>query len=360
MRSSQTAGEGLARRHAAQWRQRAAGHGRDGFDDGNGARPFLASSLSHGQLIAEHAQTEGRKRLEQRHQREKAIRRAQRCLCWNWIVVKPMQLLVACGVGLWRRWLLPPLAWLCTLMLRVLSMIMDAFSMLFMALEEDLRFREQNANHGERHISHALAQLHERHFHGKSVALPDHEQLWIVLFYSPRSKVGGDRKLQALRMELQELSLAKLIERAEQAHVDTAQLAGAQEFVDTHSFICPWRRETEEGEAARRTQQTEQYLRTEVISFIIRATYRRSGVEAVQRFNDAARHLETAVGKNPEAGQTRMPWPACPPYQGRAVRLGVVNIDDMMSNNDELAINMGVSSLDPRFMLLDGCEKRLF
>ena len=31
-----------------------------------------------------------------------------------------------------------------------------------------------------------------------------------------------------------------------------------------------------------------------------------------------------------------------------------VNIDDVMSNNDELAINMGVSSLDPRFMLLDG------
>ena len=25
-----------------------------------------------------------------------------------------------------------------------------------------------------------------------------------------------------------------------------------------------------------------------------------------------------------------------------------------MSNNDELAINMGVSSADPRFMLLDG------
>lgn len=335
-----TAGEGLVRHHATHWRQKAAGFEWELDADDH--------SRSDSALLMSHATAEGKKQLRRRKEWEETRRKAQGCCCWDYLVVYPMRLFVACGVGIYRRWMLPPLAWLCTLLLRVLSMIMDAFSMLFMALEEDLRYAEQNRNHADRHISHALAQLHERHFHGKSVAITAPEQVWIVLFYSPRSKLGGSQKLAALKEGLKDLSLPELIHRAELAQVDQGQLTEAQEFRDTRSFICPWAVNDEAEE------QVEARLKTNVISFIVRATYRRSGIEAVQRFNDAARHLEKAFSKNPENAQTRADWPACPAYQGRTVKFGVVNIDDMMSNNDELALNMGVSSLDPRFMLLDG------
>ena len=297
--SQQTAGEGLARRHAAQWRQKAAGHSSEDVLDAGGR------SLSHGAILAKAATAAGRQELERRREWAETRRQAQRCCCWEYLVTYPMKLFVACGAGIYRRWLLPPLAWLCTLLLRVLSMIMDAFSMLFMqvhtrdrrllviprplfsdrlpvtsrALEEDLRYAEQNRNHADRHISHALAQLQERHFHGKSVAITSTGQLWIVLFYSPRSKLGGNKKIEALKEELQGLSLSKLIDRAELAQVEASELAPAQEFRDAHTFICPWKSNTvptdlfENGEdAVEEEGKLEEKLKKNVINYIVRAS----------------------------------------------------------------------------------------
>ena len=77
------------------------------------------------------------------------------------------------------------------------------------------------------------------------------------------------------------------------------------------------------------------------------------GVTALSRFNEAARQLDKVMA---DAGDwpRRIPGHVCPAYAHRSIHLGVVNIDDMLANNDELAINMGISDLSPTFILLDG------
>lgn len=325
---------------ARTWRRRAAGE------------QLREQPRSLGNDLADHAQTEGIKRLEWRTERERALRDAQRCCCWDVLVLAPIRLLEAFGRHVWGVWLVPPLDWLVTLLLRVLSMQMDAFSVLFIALEEDVRYNATNFSHSDLHISHMLAQLGQRNFDGKTVATPDHDVLWIILFYSPRSKIGGDLKMEALKSELKGMKLSQLLKRARAVRVSDEHLKEASDFNKRRSSWCPCARVT----AKRGTQEHEEEkaLRTQVISYIVRATYKRSGLQAVQRFNNAARHFDAALTQNPANSQTRIPWPECPAYEGRQVRLGVVNVDDVMSSNDELAINMGVSSADPRFMLLDG------
>ena len=230
---------------------------------------FAAAARKDGSnltLLAAHAVREGRGRHERRQAEERARKQAEGCCCWDVCISAPTACLWRCVAALWTEWLRPPLRWVLTVWLRVVSMLMDAFSMLFMAFEQDLRYREENAHHGEHNISHALHQLSERHFHGKGVATTDEMQLWISLFYSPRSP---------------------------------------------------------------------------------------QGVDQLGLLNEAARQLDKVMA---DAGD----WPrriaghVCPAYAHRSVHLGVVNIDDMLANNDELAINMGISDLSPTFLLLDG------
>ena len=40
--------------------------------------------------------------------------------------------------------------------------------------------------------------------------MPNHDVLWVVLFYSPRSKIGGDLKMGKLKAELKEMKLSQL------------------------------------------------------------------------------------------------------------------------------------------------------
>ena len=333
-----------------RWRKKAASEAR-----GDTAwRTSTEAPSAKARSFFEYAHAVGKVALDKRRQRQREIEEAPSCCCWDWLFAAPTLVVTKFGRHVWQRWLLPPLAWLWTMLLRVLSMEMDAWSMLFTALEEDVRYRDAIFSHGDRHISHTLASLTWNNFEGNAVALPDHEALWIVLFYSPRSKIGGDTKLTALKAELKGMTLPQLLKRGQAAGVKTENLdrvrgklkalKGKQKGKQNPSWCpCPTEDKTPELE-----------LRQEVSSFIVRATYRRSGLEAVQHFNNAARHFDAAVTKDPANGWTRMPWPECPAYAGRRVRLGVVNVDDVMSSNDELAINMGVSSLDPCFMLLDG------
>lgn len=349
-------GAALRRRTAARWRRFAANEGRGDHVSPN-SRPTTAPS-SEARPFVEYTQAVGKVETKKRRRRQREIEEAQRCCCWDWLVAAPMSALARVGRHVWQRWLLPPLAWLFTLVLKVLSMEMDAFSMLFMALEEDVRYHEATFSHGDRHISHSLASLSWRNFEGNTVALPDHEALWIVLFYSPR----GDTKLKALKAELKAMPLPQLLQRAQASGAKAKDLNEVRKFkalkaelkAKQHSSWCPCRSTEDRKKENDLLLRQEVLARKEVRSYIVRATYRRSGPQAVQRFNNAARHFEAALIKDPANGRTRMPWPECPAYAGRRVRLGVVNIDDIMSSNDELAINMGVSSLDPCFMLLDG------
>lgn len=277
-------------------------------------------------------------------------------------------------------------------------MLMDATSMLFMAIEEDVRFNESTFSHGDRHISHELAQLTERHFDGKTINCADEKVLWIVLFYSPRSKVGSEVEMEELKNELQQMSLAQLLARARSVGVEdlgnfsvsstTKKLHKKDKHLQSHQSTCGCSTRTvgkksnaeitqtvtvaeklDEAKAFQRRVATcgcrcirpgtpayteQENLKADIRSLILRATYKRSGVEAVQRFNSAARHFAKVSQDNLAHCRTRMSWPECPVYEDRKVRLGVVNIDDIMSRNDELAINMGVRSLEPHFMLLDG------
>ena len=149
-------------------------------------------------------------------------------------------------------------------------MFADAFSVLFMAVEQNTRYHQKVGIHREtqHNIHHSLPLMKQQNFHGKSVATDSLDEIWFVLFFSP-----------------------SLISDEDNAILDT--------------------------------------------------------------WNAAARQLAKVTKSMDHGGGRRIAGDICPTYAGRSVHLGVVDIDDIMAGNDELAINVGISGNQPGVLLFD-------